>query len=79
MYPFFYIVFILAVCRWFAQYSSVDFARSGTPAAQTVELEAGPLQEFSHAIEPQLRKLGLPTKLQKGRRWSNHRKVHLVH
>lgn len=29
-------------------------------------MEEGPLEQFSHAMEPYLRKLGLPTKLEKG-------------
>lgn len=43
-----------------------DFARAGTMASQTVILEEGPLPEFSHSMEPQLRQLGLPTSLKKG-------------
>jgi len=31
-----------------------------------VELDAGPMDQFPFNIEPQLRKLGLPTKLEKG-------------
>lgn len=29
-------------------------------------LSVGPMEDFSHAIEPHLRGLGLPTKLEKG-------------
>ena len=32
----------------------------------TVELPEGPLIQFSHALEPQLRTLGMPTALKKG-------------
>ena len=53
-------------CRWFKSYRELDYARSGTEALQTVVLEPGPLKEFSHAMEPQLRKLGLPTVLKRG-------------
>ncbi|WAR17398.1 MRT4-like protein, partial [Mya arenaria] len=35
-------------------------------ATQEVTLEEGPLPDFSHAMEPQLRQLGLPTALKKG-------------
>ncbi|KAG5669791.1 hypothetical protein PVAND_000084 [Polypedilum vanderplanki] len=54
------------VCDWFKDYSSEEFARSGFKATETVKLPEGPLPDFSHALEPHLRKLGMPTKLQKG-------------
>ena len=43
-----------------------DFARSGNIAAWDVKLDAGPLKQFAHSLEPQLRQLGLPTKLDRG-------------
>jgi len=43
-----------------------DYARAGFVATETVELPAGPLPQFAHSIEPHLRKLGLPTRLNKG-------------
>lgn len=52
--------------EWFAGFSEYDFAKSGFKAASTVVLEEGPLTQFSHAIEPHLRKLGLPVALKKG-------------
>jgi len=52
--------------EWFDKYSCTDFARAGNTATQTVVLEAGPVPEFSHSMEPQLRGLGLPTKLDRG-------------
>ena len=52
--------------RWFSTYQSKEYARSGNKATQAVNLVAGPLPQFSHALEPQLRKLGLPTSLQRG-------------
>ncbi|KAG1658512.1 mRNA turnover protein 4 [Nymphon striatum] len=54
------------VIEWFDSFSELDYARSGNKALETVVLEAGPLEQFSHAMEPHLRKLGLPTKLDKG-------------
>lgn len=54
------------VCDWFKEYSAEEFARGGFKATETVRLSEGPLPDFSHAIEPHLRKLGMPTKLQKG-------------
>lgn len=55
------------VLEWFDAYSETDYARSGFRATETVNLPAGPLPEFSHAMEPHLRTvLGMPTKLEKG-------------
>uniref|UniRef100_A0A1B6CLC1 Ribosome assembly factor mrt4 n=1 Tax=Clastoptera arizonana TaxID=38151 RepID=A0A1B6CLC1_9HEMI len=54
------------VIDWFEQYKEDDFARSGNLATETVILPEGPLPDFSHAIEPHLRQLGLPTSLQRG-------------
>lgn len=52
--------------KWFADFAEGEFARAGNTAPLTVKLDAGPLPQFSHSIEPHLRKLGLPTSLQKG-------------
>lgn len=54
------------VVEWFEEYSAEEFARSGFRATETVKLPEGPLEGFSHAIEPHLRKLGMPTKLERG-------------
>ncbi|XP_062578020.1 mRNA turnover protein 4 homolog, partial [Saccostrea cucullata] len=54
------------VLRFFDEYRVPDYARSGNPCQQTVMLDEGPIPEFSHSMEPQLRQLGLPTCLQKG-------------
>ncbi|CRK87768.1 CLUMA_CG001533, isoform A [Clunio marinus] len=54
------------VVDWFKEYSAEEFARSGFKANETVVLPEGPLSDFSHAIEPHLRKLGMPTKLERG-------------
>jgi hypothetical protein len=52
--------------RWFDDYAETDFARSGTVATETVVLDAGPLEDFAHSMEPHLRKLGMPSALNKG-------------
>ncbi|XP_049291608.1 mRNA turnover protein 4 homolog [Anopheles funestus] len=54
------------VLEWFDSYQAEDFARSGFRATKTVKLKPGPLEDFSHAIEPHLRSLGMPTKLDRG-------------
>ncbi|CAO2589728.1 mRNA turnover protein 4 homolog [Lemmus lemmus] len=51
---------------WFTKYSEMDFARAGNKATLTVSLDPGPLKQFPHSMEPQLRQLGLPTALKKG-------------
>ncbi|CAM2104388.1 mRNA turnover protein 4 homolog isoform X2 [Caretta caretta] len=54
------------VNEWFSQFKEVDFARAGNKATFTVSLDTGPLEQFPHSMEPQLRQLGLPTALKKG-------------
>lgn len=54
------------VLAWAETYWAVEYARSGFTATETVTLPAGPLEEFAHSMEPHLRSLGLPTKLEKG-------------
>lgn len=44
----------------------MEYARSGFVTPETVELPKGPLPQFQHSMEPQLRQLGMPTSLQKG-------------
>ncbi|NXY51200.1 MRT4 protein, partial [Ceuthmochares aereus] len=51
---------------WFSKFREVDFARAGNKATYTVSLDTGPLEQFPHSMEPQLRQLGLPTALKKG-------------
>ena len=46
------------VMEYFSRLSEPDFARTGGQATQTVELQQGVLNMFSHSMEPQLRKLG---------------------
>ncbi|CAI5783009.1 turnover 4 homolog [Podarcis lilfordi] len=54
------------VAEWFSQFKENDFARAGNKATFTVNLDMGPLEQFPHSMEPQLRQLGLPTALKKG-------------
>ncbi len=43
-----------------------EYARAGSLATEDVELPEGPLHKFPHNMEPYLRKLGLPTRLDNG-------------
>lgn len=54
------------VLEWASKYWAVEYARGGFVATETVVLPEGPLEEFAHSMEPHLRSLGMPTKLQKG-------------
>lgn len=62
------------VIEWFADFQQPDFARAGNRASRTVILPAGPVlrthsdppEPFPHNEEPQLRKLGLTTSMNKG-------------
>ena len=54
------------VVKWFESFSEQDFARAGLSSPEEVSLPEGPLEQFSHSMEPQLRQLGLPTTLVKG-------------
>lgn len=54
------------VIEWAEEYEEMEFARSGFVTAHTIELPEGSLPQFQHSMEPQLRKLGIPTSLQKG-------------
>lgn len=51
---------------FFESHEAPDYARTGSKATATVTLSGGPLEQFPHSIEPQLRALGLPTALKKG-------------
>ena len=61
---------IKEIVRYFDTYFRKDYARSGFMATSSVELPAGPVllngEPFPHSLEPQLRKLGVPTQLQNG-------------
>ncbi|GER24699.1 ribosomal protein L10 family protein [Striga asiatica] len=52
--------------RIFGEYEDYDFARTGSTATETVELQEGPLDQFTHEMEPFLRKQGMPVRLNKG-------------
>ncbi|KAG0450259.1 hypothetical protein HPP92_026977 [Vanilla planifolia] len=52
--------------RLFRQYEEHDFSRAGSTATEKVELKEGPLDQFSHEMEPFLRKLGFPVRLNRG-------------
>ncbi|XP_056398114.1 mRNA turnover protein 4 homolog [Hyla sarda] len=54
------------VKEWFDEFKETDFARAGNKATYGVVLDEGPLEQFTHSMEPQLRQLGLPTALKKG-------------
>ncbi|KAK6321474.1 mRNA turnover protein 4 homolog [Coregonus clupeaformis] len=54
------------VQEYFSQFKEMDFARAGNKAGMAVTLDEGPLEQFPHSMEPQLRQLGLPTALKKG-------------
>ncbi len=55
-----------SVVEWFQGFQEKDHARSGFVATEEVVCKQGPLSQFTHTMEPQLRKLGLPTSLTKG-------------
>ncbi|KAA8545540.1 hypothetical protein F0562_020324 [Nyssa sinensis] len=54
------------VQRLFNEYEEYDFARTGSIATEKVELKEGPLEQFTHEMEPFLRKQGMPVRLNKG-------------
>ncbi|KAK9122310.1 hypothetical protein Syun_019927 [Stephania yunnanensis] len=54
------------VTRLFEEYEEYDFAKTGSKATEKVELKEGPLEQFTHEMEPFLRKQGLPVRLNKG-------------
>lgn len=55
----------IQVIKWAKEYEDLEYARAGFISPETVELD-GSLQQFQHTMEPQLRKLGMPTSLEKG-------------
>jgi len=59
-------VYVCVFVSWFGEFSEAEFSRAGNKATQTVYAVSGSLPAFTHDMEPQLRKLGLPTSLEKG-------------
>ena len=57
----------IGLLRYFSTFVELEFARAGNVALQTAIAVSGPMNAFTHDIEPQLRKLGLPTSLDRGR------------
>ncbi|XP_022650618.1 mRNA turnover protein 4 homolog [Varroa destructor] len=55
------------VIEWFESYREPHYARAGFVATSTVVLKEDDLSEFVHSMEPQFRRLGLPTKLVNGK------------
>ena len=58
---------VLPPCRYFSHFKEMDYARAGNQAQVDITLDEGPLEQFPHSMEPQLRQLGLPTALKKGK------------
>jgi len=56
----------LKVEEFFASHGEPDYARTNGVATEDVVLPEGPLPQFGHAMEPQLRGLGMPTTLKRG-------------
>ncbi|RPD62731.1 mRNA turnover protein 4-like protein [Lentinus tigrinus ALCF2SS1-7] len=62
------------VIDWFADFQQPDFARTGNRASRTVVIPSGPVMQqhsvppepFPHNEEPQLRRLGLRTRMERG-------------
>jgi len=54
------------VKRYFEEFHESDYARAGAIVTQTVGLQEGPLENIAGSLEPHLRKLGLPVKLDNG-------------
>ena len=52
--------------EWFKEYTCDIYANAGFVSLREVTLPEGPLSEFPHTMDQQLRKLGLPTTLKKG-------------
>lgn len=54
------------VLQYFDGFAEPHYARSGATASRSFEIPAGPIEHLPFNMEPQLRKLGLPTSLQHG-------------
>ena len=70
---------VSAVTEYFDGFSKTDFARAGTPASRSFTVPADivyslggevPIEDdvpMAHSLEPELRKLNVPTRLVKGK------------
>lgn len=60
----------MQVTKVVEEFSHEDFARAGSKALHAFRLNEGPLSNaggpLQHTLEPQLRKYGMPTRLNKG-------------
>lgn len=68
-----------AVTEYVNNFSQIDFARAGTPASRSFKVPAGIVYSMggeiateddvpmAHSLEPELRKLNMPTSLVKGK------------
>ncbi|UYV83434.1 MRTO4 [Cordylochernes scorpioides] len=54
------------IIEYFQSQKRREFAQSGTKAPETIVLQPGPLPQLSHAIEPYLVGLKVPTQLKRG-------------
>jgi mRNA turnover protein 4 len=53
--------------RYFDAFVEEDFARAGAEAPMDIAIPAGQITDLPGSIETQLRKLGLPTRLERGK------------
>ncbi|KAI9160535.1 hypothetical protein LWI28_009105 [Acer negundo] len=56
----------------FNKYEDCGFARTGSTKSEKVELLEGPLEQFTHEMEPFLRKQGMPVRMNKGVKRGSH-------
>lgn len=75
------------VISYFNEFSKTDFARAGTEATRSFTLPAGLVTSMGgeidedqdvplgHSLEPELRKLNVPTSLKKGKVWLDNEYV----
>lgn len=56
------------ITSWFEEFKEPDFARAGNTSTEEFTISEGALDTdvFAHMMEPELRRLGLPTVLKKG-------------
>jgi mRNA turnover protein 4 len=54
------------VKKFFNEYTATDYARMGDAATVDFVIPKGPLENFQHTMEAQLRTLGLPVRLVRG-------------